>query len=465
MNKELLRANELKLNYENDTAESFTFILYVGEIVEMLGNENSGGRALFAFLEGKIPVMAGTLWFRGHLYCAGENFNQPLIINIIGKRPALIHSLTVGENMILFSGSRRLMQIIRKKNIMNQANFLLAQVDAGFRAEKKAEDLDAIQMCMLELLRAIYANVSLVCIDNSFSEIGQSGISHIWRILSFLKKRGISVIYRGEGVPKMVSLADRVMIVRNGRVIRECFENDFTMEQFLAWMRGGKIVLAEKGRNKEGGKEVLLLRKLTGPKYLNQFDLRICEGQIVGIYDMNNQANRELASILTGSVKAVSGEIFREGRLFTPDGKFGGWLAYLPWEFQRCSVVAGLSPEENLMLPVMRKTQFLGGILNVRVRNFLREENKCWLPDRHEIEHDGIGSLKKMRMFYEKILLQKPQLLVSEVFNTEADVDFFQMHRNYLMQLSKNGAAIIIVSQQYNDLLKLCDRVEIVNSD
>ncbi|MGI6056126.1 MAG: hypothetical protein ACOYBD_04000 [Bilifractor sp.] len=115
MNKELLRANELKLIYESDTAESFTFILYVGEIVEMLGNENSGGRALFAFLEGKIPVMAGTLWFRGHLYSAGEYFHQPLIINIIGKRPALIHSLTVGENMILFSGRRRLMQIIQKK--------------------------------------------------------------------------------------------------------------------------------------------------------------------------------------------------------------------------------------------------------------------------------------------------------------------------------------------------------------
>lgn len=470
MKKELLWTSRLSLSAEESLVNELSFYAFKGECIELLGPTGSGKTALRTFFQGKEKISSGTLRFGERIYRTGESFQQTAGVMCIQEEPVLIGSLTVAENILLCTPRRKIRGLIRKRSLYTQVNFLLSRYAGDFRAETKVENLTYIQKRMVELLKAMENEVSLVYIDNAYIELGANDLRRIIDMIKLLKSRGITVICCGTGRPQLSPVTDRVAVMRQGRIVRIYHENDFVFSQFAGWISGGRVSEDEPRKKILPGKTVLSAENLSGNGELRGFSCCIKAGEVVGLYDMNYQANQEFIRILLGQMDIAGGRLVLNGTDYAPRSLMmavQSGVAYLPLYYRQSSVIGDMSLTDNLMLPVMKKTQLAGGLLNIRVKEYIESRYARQIAgEAGSTKKDvwGADAAEQLEIIYRKWILSKPLLLICEADLNEVNADIFSIHRQYIDELAAGGTAVLLVSRNISELRQLSDRIIVINT-
>lgn len=465
--------------------DHFTLRLCRGDFVELLGTENSGKALLTDILAGRLPIRDGFVRMAGRQFGPGE-FIGECGIQVVGEVPSLAGALSVAENIELLAKSRRARFLVHRREMISRASFLLAEFGLPIRADMRAEALTEGEKRAVELLRAVESEASLLIIGDIFDSMGQADLQMIEAVLRRMKERDFTILALGSAFPRFIELDDRLVILREGRHARTFYRENYDRETYVKWMLGTPSpalirdesalrqteaeLFAQDGRTRASGGETegkagnmrLSIRGLEGGMLRGQ-SLDLAPGEIVGLYDRDNLANKQLLAFLSGAEKPRSGSVLLDGKPYGPKDTHEAVRAgvdLLPRTIVRDAVLPHMGYADNVLLGSMRRNSRLGIFVSAPIRRFVEGElggelsGQVW-----EEEMPLLSTGDRMRIALQRILLHRPRLLLVEDLVSDMNPSLLRLMTDYFSRYTDAGCSILISSKNLTVLRRITERV------
>ena len=323
-----------------------------GVIHAVVGENGAGKSTLMQVLAGLVPRDAGTIEVAGRpvrLASVGEAHD--LGIAMVHQHFMLFPSLTVAENLTIGREPRR-------RGLFDREAARAAVADLstryGLRVEPDARvaDLSVGALQRVEILRALYREARVVILDEPTAVLTPQEVSGLFRVLRDLGADGRTVIFVSHHLDEVLDLAERVTVLRDGRVTADLPTADTDARALARAMVGRDVVLALDRPPSTPGQPVLELDGVRAPG-LGPIDLVVRQGEIVGVAGVAGNGQSELADVVAGLLPVSAGRIRIAGRDVTTAGvaeRREAGLCYIPEDRYRRGLAPDASIRDNLVV-------------------------------------------------------------------------------------------------------------------
>lgn len=447
-----------------------------GEIHALLGENGAGKTTLMNILYGLYQPDEGEIYINSRRVV----INSPkdaisLGIGMVHQHFMLIPSLTVTENIVLGlrSSKRPFLDLdIAEKRITELSERYGLKVDP----KAKIWQLSVGEQQRAEILKALYRGAEVLILDEPTSVLTPQEVRELMLILKKMARDGLAVIpFVTHKLREVMALSDRVTVMRRGKVV-STIETKDTDEKDLARKMVGREVLLETETVRAAPKRVVLqvkeLRAINdkGLPALQGISFSIGEGEILGIAGVAGNGQSELAEVITGLRRASSGRILINGREITnmsPREIMEAGIAHVPEERIQIGLVPELSVRENLILtnyddPSL-STRFLldHASIDRHVDRLIAEFGIMTPSKETEVRLLSGGNLQRLILARE-VTRKNLTALVAVCPTRGLDVGATEFIQNLLVSLKKKGVAILLISEDLDEILSLGDRIAVI---
>lgn len=299
--------------------DNVDFDLLQGETHVLLGENGAGKTTLMNILYGLYQQEKGDIYVNGNLV----NINTPseaikLGIGMVHQHFMLVHNFTIAENIVLGCEPNKGLLMDRKK-AYNDVKELSDKYGFAIDPNAVIEDISVGQQQKVEILKALYRGAKILILDEPTAVLTPQEIEELGKILDNLKKEGKSVILITHKLKEVMSMSDRVTIIRRGKVTGIVNTADTNIDELAELMVGRKVnLVVEKKQPKLTG-EILKVENLTannqrGIPAVKDVSFTVNGGEILGIAGVDGNGQTELLEVLTGLRKGHSGKISLNGK-------------------------------------------------------------------------------------------------------------------------------------------------------
>ncbi len=450
------------------------FDLRRGEVHTLLGENGAGKTTLMNILYGLYQPDEGEIFVKGKKVRIKSPLDAiKLGIGMVHQHFTLAMPLTVIENIIMGLPSPREPWLLLEESA-KRVKELASKY--GFKIEPFAEvwQISVGEQQRVEILKALYRNVDILILDEPTAVLTPQETEELFGVLRKMKAEGKSIIFISHKLEEVMEISDRITVLRDGKVVNTVRKVD-TNPMELARMMVGREVLfrIKKAKLKPG--EVLL--KLDGVKALNDRNLpalrgvsfEVREREILGIAGVSGNGQSELAEVIAGLREVKEGKVFICGRDLTnasPREVIEAGLAHIPEDRIEVGLIKDFTIAENLILESYYKPPFARGkFLNHReiINNALKliKEYAIKTPSpRVPVRILSGGNLQKVVLARE--LSRCPKVIIAAQPTRGLDVGATEYIRQKLEEERRKGAAILLISEDLEEILTLSDRVAVM---
>ncbi len=286
-----------------------------GEILALVGENGAGKSTLMRLLEG---VYSADL---GRIIVAGEarRFHEPKEahaagIRVIHQEPDIVPHLTVAENIFVGAMPRQFGVMLDWRQLENQTRAILERF--GMRAEMQPRDLcvrlGPAQRQMIEIMRAVRAGGRLIAFDEPTSSLTDEEARHLYRIIRQLQSDGVSIVYISHRLNEVVALADRVAVLRDGRLVADQPAAGLS-EHAISQLMVGRELKDLFQRQKAARNDPVLVVSGLRSERVHDVSLTLHRGEVLGIGGLMGAGRSELARAIVGFDRRLAGEIMVDG--------------------------------------------------------------------------------------------------------------------------------------------------------
>jgi rhamnose transport system ATP-binding protein len=483
----LLRITNLCKSYSGVHALSgASFELSAGEVHALVGENGAGKSTLISIITGAVAADSGAIELDGKpITHSSPAQAKSLGIAAIYQQPALFPELTVAENLFLGLGKPSLWKQVDWSALKSKAAGLLASVGASIDPNALARDLSMPQQQMLEIARAVGADARVLIMDEPTASLSDEEAQSLFGVIRRLRAHGTGIIYISHRLDELPQIADRVTVLRDGRTIETRLMNEVSREELIRLMVGRELSAIFPKRPLEPGETVLELRgfgcSATGVADVN---LSVRKGEIVGLAGVVGAGRTELARTVFGLTPADQGEILLKGgrvAISGPADAIRCGIAYVPEDRRRHGVIGEMPVSANITLAS------LGSRASTRVRqkrvSFGQPElSRWWSMDfrlEREIAADYIRRLgikttsifspvsqlsggNQQKVALSRWLATSPSVLILDEPTQGIDVGAKSEVHELMIKLAEQGAAILMISSELQEILGMSDRIAIM---
>jgi ribose transport system ATP-binding protein len=402
------------------------------------------------------------------------NFADPAAANAAGivcifQELSLIPDLSVADNIIVSNPPQRFGMIDRKAQRLLAEDALARAGGADIHPSALVKDLPLSRRQIVEIAKALARKPRVLILDEATSALTASDVKTVFEVLKRLRSEGIALLYISHRMHEIAELADECTVFRNGRNVATYEAGTKTDEQVVELMIGREYhnVFPPKPAPKpETATPVLETRNLSWAPRLNGVSLSVRAGEVVGLGGLDGQGQRELLLALFGVLRGTGGEILIDGKPVSLNS---------PRQAKADNIGMALIPEdrktEGLMLPMAVRDNLSfaamslfskGGIIDRGAERRAIDEMIKLLG----IKTDGVavpaGSLSggnQQKVVIAKWLMRKPRIILLNDPTRGIDVGTKQELYQLLRKLADEGAAIVLYSTDYDELIGCCDKV------
>jgi ribose transport system ATP-binding protein len=433
-----------------------------GEIVALLGENGAGKSTLIKILAGVHALDSGTVSYRGRAVAHAHALRR-LPIAFIHQDLGLIEWMTVAENISLMLGFPRRFGMIDWDATRTRAENALKVVGADIDPERRVHHLTRTEKSLVAIARALAADAEILVLDEPTASLPANEVARLFTALRLLRARGVGMIYVSHRLDEVFEIADRTVILRDGRVVGERTVRETSAEEIILLIVGREPSQVFRRPARNEGPARLIFEQLTtddaGP-----FDCRMRAGEVVGFVGLRGAGQESVGRALFGLARATAGRILLDGCAIaasSPRDAIRLGINLVCADRVAESVVPGLSIRENLFInPVaaglnlvsyLRPRQESRAALELGERVGLKP-NDCSLP----IEWLSGGNQQKVVVG--RWLHLKGSVYVFEDPTAGVDVGAkAEIYRLFDVVL-KGGATILIVSTDFEEVAKICHR-------
>lgn len=443
-----------------------SFILKEGEVHALLGENGAGKSTLMKILGGIYKADSGNILIDGQtVKIDNVQDAQKYGISIIHQELCLANNISIAEN--IFMGREPIknekLKIVDYDKMNEQAQKLLDDIGLSINADKLVSDLSIAQQQMVEICKSLSFKARFIVMDEPTSSLSSNEITKLFKLISQLKKEKVSIIFISHKIEELFQIADRVTVLRDGRVI-DTKEVAFTNNAELIKLMVGRSIADVYIKSKPVGKEPLLeVRNLT-TRFIHNVSFTLKKGEILGLSGLVGAGRTELARAIFGVDKVLSGEIFLEGKklnIKTPEEAIKNGIVLIPENRKKSGLVLINTVGFNITLGVL--DHFIN-FCNVDIakelaiiNEFLDKLNIKTAGYRQKVLNVSGGNQQKIVLA--KWLATDPKVLIMDEPTRGIDVGAKYEIYNLIERLARSGIGIIIISSELPEIIGMCSRV------
>jgi simple sugar transport system ATP-binding protein len=386
----------------------------------------------------------------------------------------LVPVMTVAENIILGDEPKRGLFINMKAA---RAEIIALSKRYGLEVDPDAviEDLPVGMQQRVEILKALRKDVKLLILDEPTAVLTPQEIDELLSVVRNLAKSGVGIVLITHKLHEVMAVADRVVVLRGGKLIGTTSPKE-TDEAGLAQMMVGRSVVLQVNRTeaKPGGLvlEVKGLQVRDDRKILSVkgVDLSLHKGEILGIAGVEGNGQRELVEAICGMRHREAGEVIINGAAtkdMDPHGAHEAGISHVPEDREKHGLVATYSIADNLILNQFDQEPFAKGW----IRNLGEiSKNALTMVEKFDIRtpsaFNTAGSLSggnKQKVVVARELSEELPVLIAAQPTRGVDVGSIEFIHNQLLSARDNGAAVLLVSAELDEILSLSDRIAVMS--
>ena len=449
------------------------FTMYPGEIHALLGENGAGKSTLMNVLTGLYKPQSGEVRIHGKLV----NFNSPkdAIANGIGmvhQHFMLVENQTVTENILIGLDNPRFALNLKKYD--KQVSDLAEQFGIHIDPTAKIWQLSVGEQQRVEILKILYRGANILIMDEPTAVLAPQEADELIATLKGMAAQGKSIAFISHKLNEVKQVADKLTVLRRGRVTAERMDlQNFTRESLASLMVGREVIFNLHKCDQAAGPEVLRLEDVSALNNKNlpalrNVDLELHEGEILGIAGVAGNGQSELVETITG-LRPCSGRIWLEGRDIAnrpPSFSISQGLAHIPEDRIGVGSAPNLSLTSNIIMkrfdqkPVSQKWQ-LNYMAADKLAGGLKTEYDIQAPSvQTQARKLSGGNLQKLILARE--LSSTPRMVVAMQPTRGLDVGAIESVQQLLLNQRAQGTAILLVSEDLDELLSLSDRIAVM---
>jgi len=454
--------------------EDINFDLLEGETHVLLGENGAGKTTLMNILYGLYQPEKGEILVRGKVEkILGPNDAIKLGIGMVHQHFMLVHNFSVAENIVLGAEPTKGLNLDLKKAI-KQVRELSEKYGFSINPEAIIEDISVGQQQKVEILKALFRGAKILILDEPTAVLTPQEIKELGIIIRNLEKEGKSVILITHKLKEVMSMSDRVTILRRGKITGTVSTKDTSIDQLAELMVGRKVNLTIEKKAAVIGSEMLRIEDLTardhrGINVVNGLNLTVNAGEIVGIAGVDGNGQSELVEVLTGLRKPLSGKITLNNKnIFgkTPKEITEDGVSHIPEDRHKRGLILKYSLYENSILGSHTRKPFSKGIImNYKA---IREHCDKMIKDfdirtpNAEVSASSLSGGNQQKLIAAREITKDPDLLIASQPTRGLDVGAIEYIHKRLVEERDRGKAVLLVSLELDEILALSDRIAVM---
>jgi general nucleoside transport system ATP-binding protein len=437
----------------------------VGEIHALVGENGAGKSTLMRVLYGLYPPNEGRILVRGK----ETRIHSPrdaiaLGIGMVHQHFVLVDRFTVAENIVLGAEGGVLVDLdgasARVRELAGSYGF---HVDPG----RRIEELSVGEEQRVEILKALYRGVDLLILDEPTAVLTPSEASELFANLHRLRDDGKTVVFISHKLDEVLAIADRITVLRRGKVVGETTPQRTDKKQLAEMMVGRPVLFRLEKPEVEVGEAVLRVEGLSVDSVVNDLDLEVRSGEILGVAGVEGNGQRELAEALIGLRTPKRGRILVGGRDVAgqpvAEVRSRG-VAYIPEDRHDRGLVLDMTLWENTILGQQSKPGFVsrfGTLLIGKIKELATRLIRAFDVRARSIQVQAatLSGGNQQKLILARELEETPRLLIAHQPTRGLDVGAIEFVWRKIFEQKAAGSAVLLISAELDEIYELSDRI------
>jgi len=444
-----------------------------GEVHTLLGENGAGKSTLMSILSGLYSPD------EGEIYIFGERvkFNSPRDaiahgIGMVHQNFMLVEVHTVAENIVLGLDTPRF--FLNRRRIESEVKQLSRQYSLDVDPGARIWQLSVGEQQRVEILKMLYRGAKILILDEPTAVLTPQEVEKLFATLRQMVEEEKTVIFISHKLDEVMEISDRITVLRGGRVVATVRREETSLRELAKMMVGREVLFRGSKEEVKAGEVVLDVRDLCanddkGLPALKHVSFTVREGEILGIAGVAGNGQRELAEVITGLRKATAGHVAILGCDVTncsPRRIIGEKVGHIPEDRLGMGLVPDLPVSDNMILKNYRERPISSGpfLSTSAIADFARR-----LIERFEIATPGLNTPVRLLSGgnLQKTLLAReisigPRLMIAMHPTRGLDVGATEAIRQALLKQRAEGAALLLISEDLDEVLELSDRVAVI---
>ena len=440
------------------------FSVAEGEVRALVGENGAGKSTLMKILNGNYKKDEGQILIDGK----EVDITDPLVaaahgISIIFQELNLVDQLSIAENIFAGRLSKGLKRV-NWKEINRKAKELLDRI--GFDADPRTEvgSLTVAGKQMVEIAKALSRDCRIILMDEPSATLTKKELNALFDIIRDLKKRGIAVIYISHRMEEIFEICETATVMRDGRIIGTVNVGEVSPDRIVEMMVGREVSSAYPRRDTVPGEEILRVENLCRKDRRQNVSFSLRKGEVLGIAGLVGAGRTETMRLVCGADPMDAGVIRvngKEAKIRSPKDAVRYGIGYLSEDRKRYGLCLNLSVTDNTVLPSLEQL-FRGPFVNDGKADRHAQDYVEKIRTKTPNTRARVGSLSggnQQKVVISKWLLRDCDVLIFDEPTRGIDVGAKSEIYKLMTQLAEEGKAIIMISSDMPELLRLSDRV------
>ena len=473
MTNPLLSIDGLCKTYSVPVLEGIDIEIWPGEVHALMGANGAGKSTLCNIIAGQVQTDTGEMKFHNRLYQpASVSDAESAGIRMVTQELQLIDTLSVAENISLTRFPQQA-GFINYKLVNQQASELLQRfglIDIDPR--QQLNSLGIGQQQLIEIARVLNHSCELLILDEPTASLNEEQVELLFSEIGKIKNQGSAIIYVSHRMDEISLIADRAIVLRDGLVVAIDHMEKLNREELIRLMTGNPTANASTFEKRHPGRPALKVENLSTKEKLNDINLDLYRGEVLGIAGLMGSGRTELLRAIFGADRRSHGDIKIGPEMCSADIKspmdaVNNRIGLINEDRKQQSMLPELSILQNITLACLARFAGKFGWLD-SARASLDAEKQI-----HNLSVDCTSTGQKVNELsggnQQKIIIARWLLMDCNIFLFDEptrgiDIQTKQMIYELLDQLARSGKAIVVVSSEANELFSICDRIAVLSN-
>jgi len=446
-----------------------------GKVRALVGENGAGKSTLFKVLAAHEKRDAGTVTFDGRPYePANTSEAETLGVAMVLQEITINPSIGIAENIFIdrmrrFSGA---FGILNARAMRRAAQDILDQIGAGVSVYQDLSQLNLGQWKVIEIARALSYDPKVLLLDESTAYLNTHEVDALLNVIRGLKERGICIGFVSHHLDEVAQVADMITILKDGAWIGDYAVDEITPDEIGALMVGRDVSQhmyplrrsAEGDALREPKEPILILDSVSLDGRLEEIDLALHQGEILGIGGLKGSGGEDILSLLIGDLRQHKGRMIFAGREYrpkTPADALALGIGYLPGSRTSEGLIVDFSVQENLTISSRPRRGWF------RDQSAERQSSEALIAtltikaSSPTVSCSSLSGGNLQKVVLGKCMAPKPRLLLLNNPTRGIDVGARVEIYRIIHDLAQNGVAIILLSEDLPELIGMSDRIVI----
>lgn len=454
--------------------DSISLTLEKGEIHALLGENGAGKSTLMNIVFGLYQPDEGSIEIGGKpVVIDSPNKAIELGIGMVHQHFKLVEPFTVTENIILGMEPRKGLKI-DYKSAAEQVRKLSELYGLQVNPHARIHDISVGMQQRVEIMKTLYRGADILIFDEPTAVLTPQEINELMAIMKRLVAEGKSIILITHKLKEIMSISDRVTIIRRGKVIDTVKTSETNPNELAEKMVGRDVTFKVDKQEPKVGQTVLKLsgvnsKNKEGISVLDNLNFEVKAGEILGIAGVDGNGQSELVQAITGLRKIDSGSITVEGKEIanlSPRKISEMNVSHIPEDRHKHGLVLDFTVSENMVLETYYKSPYnRNGFMNNELIDKHAEELVQAFDVRTPSIHNAARSLSggnQQKAIIAREIDKEPTLLIAAQPTRGLDVGAIEFVQKQLIAQRDQGKAVLLVSFELDEIMNVSDRIAVI---